>query len=167
MTVIERGTLEVLVGLVILPAAAGPLLARWACNRAKRSGLSPAFVRGLRGLCTVAWVSLVLAGLLVILGPPPFLSTLTITGIAGVTVSLALQTTLQNLVAGLMLHSRRFLRPGDVVQFNSISGTVVGLGPVSTVIRLEDGTLAFVSNANLLGGPLINRTASTRLSGEY
>lgn len=162
----DRFVLEIL-GLVLVPGIAGPFLARWAGDWAKRSGSTPARVRGIQILVTVAWLALVVAGLSVTLGPLSFVSTLTASAIGGIAVTLALQTTLQNLVSGVFLLQHRFLRVGDTVQFSGMKGAVVGFGLVSTVIRLEDGTLAFVSNSNLLSGPLINFSAAKRLAGEY
>lgn len=156
-----------LAGLVLVPGIAGPLLSRWVKDWAKRSGSTPATVRGLQIAITVSWVALVVVGLSVTLGSVSFLSTLTFSAIAGIAVTLALQTTLQNLVAGVLLLQHRFVRVGDAVQFSGLKGTVVGFGLVTTVIKQSDGTLAFVSNSNLLGGPLINFTAADRFSGEY
>lgn len=153
--------------LILVPGIAGPFIARWAGNRAKRAGSSPARVRGIQILITVAWASVVVVGISVTLGPVSFLSTLTFSAIAGIAVTLALQTTLQNLVAGILLLEHRFLRVGDRVQFSGMKGTVVSFGLVTTVFKLEDGNLAFVSNSNLLSGPFINFTAATRLAGEY
>jgi small-conductance mechanosensitive channel len=158
--------LEVLL-FILVPGIAGPLIARWAGNREKRAGGSPARVRGVQVLITIAWVALVAIGISATLGPISFLSTLTFSAIAGIAVTLALQTTLQNLVSGIILLNNRFLRVGDLVQFGGMKGGVVGFGLVTTVIKLEDGTLAFVSNSNLLSGPLINFTAGRRLAGEY
>jgi len=153
--------------VILVPMVVGPLLSKWAGDREKRLGANPAKVRGVRILITVAWVSLVAVGISITLGPISFLSTLTFSAIAGIAVTLALQTTLQNFVAGIILLQHRFLRVGDVVQFSGTKGTVVSFGLVTTVIKQEDGTLVFVSNSNLLSGPMINRTAGTRLSGEY
>ncbi|HZY69499.1 MAG TPA: mechanosensitive ion channel domain-containing protein [Thermoplasmata archaeon] len=154
-------------GLVIVPAIAGPLLTRWAAARSKRAGSTPARVRGIEVLITIAWIAIVAVGLSATLGSISFLSTLTFSAIAGVAVTLALQTTLQNFVAGILLLQHRFLRLGDIVQFGGVKGSIVGFGLVTTVIKLSDGTLAFVSNSNLLSGPLVNLSAGDRLSGEY
>lgn len=167
MTLLDDALLVDLVVLVVLPGVAGSLAARWAGGWAKRSGASPAKVRGIQIAITVLWVVLVVVGLSVTLGPISFLSTLTFSAIAGIAVTLALQTTLQNLVSGVILLQHRFLRVGDSIQFSGMKGSVVGFGLVTTVIKLDDGTLAFVSNSNLLSGPLINHTASQRLAGEY
>jgi small conductance mechanosensitive channel len=153
--------------LILVPGIAGPLLARWAGGRQKRLRASPARVRGIQIVVTVAWIAIVIVGVSVTFGPISFLSTLTFSAIAGIAGTLALQTTLQNLVSGIILLQRRVIRVGDVVQFSGIKGKVVAFGLVTTVIKLEDGTLAFASNSNLLSGPLLNFTAATRLAGEY
>jgi small-conductance mechanosensitive channel len=153
--------------LILVPALVGPLLAHWAGNLVRRRGGTPAKVRGLRILVTVLWASLVGLGLSLTLGSISFLSTLTFSAIAGIAVTLALQTTLQNLVAGLILLQHRSIRVGDLVLFSGAKGVVASFGLVTTVIKLDDGTLAFVSNSNLLSGPLINYTAPKRFAGEY
>lgn len=153
--------------LIVGPVAVGPLVSKWAGNAAKRRGATPARVRGISITITVIWVAILAVGLSATLGRVSFLSTLTFSAIAGVAVTLALQTTLQNLVSGVILLQRGFLRLGDAVQFSGLRGTVVSFGLVTTVLKLDDGTLAFVSNSNLLSGPLLNRTAATRLAGEY
>lgn len=153
--------------LILVPVIAGPLVTRAAGARARRGGATPAKVRALESVITIAWVAIAAVGVSVTLGTFSFLSTLTFSAIGGVAVALALQTVLQNFVSGLILLQNRFLRVGDVVQFSGLKGTVTALGPVTTVLRLEDGSLAFVSNANLLSGPLVNLSAAKRLAGEY
>ncbi len=156
------------VGLLILaPVVVGPFVVKWVGDREKRLGASPARVRGLHVALTVAWIAVAAAGVVLVLGPISFLSTLTFSAIGGIAVTLALTTTLQNIVSGVILLGQRSLRVGDVVSFSGVKGSVVGLGLVTTVIRLDDGTLAFVSNSNLLSGPLVNFTAAHRLAGEY
>lgn len=162
----EQFWLELLV-LVVAPCVVGPILTRMVADRAKRRGENPAHVRGIEVTFTVGWVAVAAVGVSLTLGPVSFLSSLTFSAIAGIAVTLALQTTLQNLVSGLILVQNRFLRVGDQIQFSGLKGAVVGFGPVTTVIRLEDGTLLFVSNSNLLSGPLLNFTATKRLAGEY
>ena len=162
----EQLLLEILL-LIVAPVIVGPLITKWVGDREKRLGGTPAKVRGLRVLITVIWVAVVGFGLFLTVGTISFLSTLTFSAIAGIGVTLALTTTLQNLVAGLILLQERSLRVGDLVQFSGTKGKVVAFGLVTTVIKLDDGTLAFVSNSNLLSGPLINFTAGKRLSGEY
>ncbi len=167
MAVLDDQFVLEIVCLIVVPVIVGPLITKWAGDRAKRRGGTPAKVRGLRILITVAWAGLAAFGLFLTVGSISFLSTLTFSAIAGIAVTLALTTTLQNLVSGIILLQHRYVRMGDLVQFSGVKGTIVSFGLVTTVIKLEDGSLAFVSNSNLLSGPLINFTAAKRLSGEY
>ena len=116
---------------------------------------------------TIVWVAVAVFGISTAIGPVSVLSTLTVSAIASIAVTLALQTTLQNLVAGFILLRNSFLRVGDSVTISGIKGTVVEVGLVDTVLRTEDGTLVFMANSTLLSGPLLNATASQRLQGEY
>ncbi len=156
-----------LVLFVALPVAVGYFASRWACNNAKRRGWSPVAVRTLRIVTTIVWVSVAVAGATSTLGRINFLSALTVSAIAGIAITLALQTTLQNMIAGFILINRSFLHMGDSIQISGIKGTVVSVGTVDAVLRTEAGDLVIVSNSNLLAGPLINYTAAKRLSGEY
>lgn len=153
--------------LIVVPAVAGYSLSRALGDFAKKRGWPPASVRTLRAVITVIWVGIVVADSAATLGSYSFLSALTVSAIAGLAVSLALQTTLSNILAGFILVQQRFLHLGDNIQFSGIKGTVVGMGLVEVVLRTESGALAMLSNANLLAGPTINFTATQRLAGEY
>ena len=153
--------------LLLVPVAAGILLTRGVGNAMRRRGSSPRAVRSVRVLVTVIWVAVVVAGVELAFGPFPILSTLTVSAVAGIAATLALQTTLQNVIAGFTLLRYRFLRLGDIIQMGGVKGSVVSVGLLAVVIKLESGALATISNANLLSGPMINYTAAERLAGEY
>jgi small-conductance mechanosensitive channel len=152
---------------IAVPAVAGYFVSRWAGNAAKRQGWSPVKVRLLRVVITILWVAIVIAGTAATLGSFSFLSALTISAVAGIAITLALQTTLQNILAGFILLRERFLHLGDVIQISGVKGTVVGIGLIEVVVRTENGALAMVSYSNLIAGPMINFTAAERLAGEY
>lgn len=152
---------------IAVPALAGYLLTRWAGDTAKHRGWPPLRVRTLRVIITIVWVAIVVAGTAATVGSFSFLSALTVSAIAGIAITLALQTTLQNILAGFILIQQRFLHLGDQVQIGGVKGTVVGIGLVAVVVKTETGALAMVSHSNLLAGPLVNFTAAQRLSGEY
>lgn len=162
----ETIVLDVLL-LIVLPAVVGYLLARWAGDTARRRGWPPLRVRILRIVITVGWIAVVIADTAGTVGTFSFLSALTVSAVAGIAVTLALQTTLQNILSGFILIQQRFLHLGDQIQFSGIKGTVVSIGLVEVVLKTDAGALAMVSNANLLAGPMVNFTAAQRLSGEY
>ncbi len=152
---------------IAVPAIAGIFLTRWAGDAAKRHGSSPFVVRTIRVVLTIGWVAIVVGATASILGTFSFLSALTVSAVAGIAVTLALQTTLQNILSGFILIRGRFLHVGDSIQFSGVKGTVVSVGLVEVVIRTDAGALAMMSNSNLLSGPFINFTATQRLAGEY
>lgn len=166
MASIEEVALEAIL-TIIIPGVAGYLLSRWVGDTLRRRGWSHVSVRVARAVITIVWVAIVIGGVAVVLGSFSFLSALTISAVAGIAVTLALQTTFQNILAGFTLVQQRFLRLGDYVQFGGIRGTVVGMGFVEVVIKTDNGALMLVSNSNLVAGPLVNYTAAARLSSEY
>lgn len=166
MTVGELFYLEVAL-LILLPIAAGIPLSKWVGDAAKRRGSSPLVVRTLHIIVTVVWIAIVVVGVSLAFAPFNFLSALTVSAVATIAITLALQTTLQNLIAGILLLRGRFLRVGDVIQFSGVKGSVASIGLIEVVLKLEGQALAVVSTSNLLSGPMINYTALTRLAGEY
>lgn len=153
--------------LVVLPAVLGVWLSVRLGDIAKKRGARPSQVRLIRIALSLIGIGIAVWGLSVVIGPLTLLSTLTVSAIATIAISLALQTTLQNIIAGFILLRDRFLRLGDTVQFSGVKGTIVSIGLIEVVIRTDTGALAVVSNSNLLSGPLVNITAATRLAGEY
>jgi small-conductance mechanosensitive channel len=158
----------------IIPLAAavvfgvgGYLLANVAGRWLRRRGAPPAAIRWAR--FAISFVGLLIAGadLFVAFGPLTVASGLTLSAIVGLAATLALQTVIANVIAGFILLRDRMLRFNDRISIGGTTGTVMRLGLVTTWLRLDDGSLASVSNSTLLGGPLVNKTAMERLKGEY
>jgi len=159
---------------IILPVVAaavfalgGAVLSRSAAGWLRQKGAPPAAVRGARIGISLTGLLLAAAVLFVAFGPLTVAGGLTLSAVVGLAATLALQTTIGNVIAGFILLRNRVLRLNDRVSIGGISGTVVRLGLVTTWLRLEDGSLASVSNSNLLSGPLVNRSTAERLKGEY
>ena len=147
--------------------AAGFALAGWAKRRLMGRGAPPASVRWTRIAITTVAVLVAAVVATILLGPIGLVSGLTVSAIAGLAVTLALQTTLGNIIAGFMLVEDRMLRMNDLITVSGVTGHVVRIGLVTVWLRMDDGNLAGVSNLTLLGGPMINRSARDRLKGEY
>lgn len=77
-------------------------------------------------------------------------------GAAGLAVGLALQSTLQNVAAGMMLLLLRPFRVGDAIEVDGNAGTVVEVGLFTTELRTADGVFRLVPNAQLWNKPLLN-----------
>ncbi len=152
-------------GVLILTL--GVLSSRWAASRLLRHGATPRSVRGTRITITALSVLIAAAAVFILLGPISLVSGLTLSAIVGLAVTLALQTTLGNIIAGFMLLQDRSIRMDDTITVSSVTGRVVRIGLVTVWLRMDDGSLASMSNSTLLAGPMINRSARERLKGEY
>jgi small conductance mechanosensitive channel len=83
-------------------------------------------------------------------------SLIAVLGAAGLAVGLALQGTLSNFAAGVMLLLFRPFKVGDVVEIGGITGSVVAVKIFSTVMTTADNIMITVPNAQVWGGTIKN-----------
>lgn len=150
-------------GVLIVEEVGGFIIGRVA----KEAGAGPTVTRdiktGLRGAAGILIVSYFVS----FIGLSSLFTGLTVSAVLAVAVSLALQTTLTNVISGLLLFNDGVLRLGDTIEYSGKKGKVVRVGLRNTWIRSEGGLLTVVSNSALSGGPLVNYTATDRLSKKY
>lgn len=79
-------------------------------------------------------------------------------GAVGLAIGLALQGTLQNIAAGIMLLALRPLRIGEYVEVGSVTGTVEEIGLFATRLRAADGIYVLAPNSTLWTQPVKNFT---------
>ncbi|PYB70912.1 mechanosensitive ion channel family protein [Rhizobium wuzhouense] len=77
-------------------------------------------------------------------------------GAAGLAIGLALQGTLQNIAAGIMLLVLRPFRVGEYIETGAITGTVVEIGLFATELRTPDGLYRLAPNSILWNVPITN-----------
>ncbi|MCE4619507.1 MAG: mechanosensitive ion channel family protein [Desulfurococcales archaeon] len=77
-------------------------------------------------------------------------------GFAGIVVGLATQSTLSNLVSGLMLLIEQPLRIGDPVTVKNYSGIVAGMNVFSTLIRTWEGPIVRIPNNDVFNTVIVN-----------
>lgn len=77
-------------------------------------------------------------------------------GAVGLAVGLALQGTLQNIAAGIMLLVLRPFRVGEFVDAGSVSGTVQEIGLFATELKTFDGLYILAPNSTLWNAPVKN-----------
>lgn len=77
-------------------------------------------------------------------------------GAAGLAIGLALQGTLQNIAAGIMLLILRPFRVGESIETKDVSGTVQEVGLFATELRTGDGLFQLVPNSLLWNTPVKN-----------
>jgi len=83
-------------------------------------------------------------------------SVLTILATAGLAVGLALQGTLSNVAAGVMLLIFRPFKVGDFVDAGGVAGTIEAIGLFSTRLNTPDNVHIVVPNAGIYGGTIKN-----------
>jgi small conductance mechanosensitive channel len=87
-------------------------------------------------------------------------SLLAVLGAAGLALGLALQGTLSNIAAGIMLLWLRPFRIGDYIEVNGTSGRVEETGLFACIVRTYDGARLFAPNSTLWNFALRNDTAA-------
>jgi len=89
-------------------------------------------------------------------------SLIAVLGAAGVTIGLALQNTLQNVAAGMMLLILRPLRVGENVNIvGKAEGTVEEIGLFMSRVTQTEGATIWLPNSLIWGSPIINYSRKT------
>ncbi|MFT0860124.1 mechanosensitive ion channel family protein [Ancylobacter sp. G4_0304] len=86
-------------------------------------------------------------------------SIIAVLGATSLAIGLALQGTLTNLAAGVMLLLFRPFRVGDAVEVGGESGTVKGLSLFTTEIASGDNVQVLIPNGKVWGSPIVNKSA--------
>ncbi len=140
------------------------LLIRVVSAVAKRAGVVSSVSRSIREVVTIVWIVFAVQGVARITGFSSDFATLTVSGVVGLAISLGLQATLSNIIAGLLLFHDGTLRLNDIVEYGAVKGRVVKVALRSTWIRNDQDNIVIISNSTLSNGPLTNYTALERLS---
>lgn len=77
-------------------------------------------------------------------------------GAAGLAIGLALQGTLQNVAAGLVLLFLRPFKVGDYIESSNVSGIVQEIGLFATELKTLDGLYVLAPNSEVWGTPITN-----------
>ncbi len=86
-------------------------------------------------------------------------SLIALLGAAGLAVGLALQGSLQNFAAGVMMIVFRPFKAGDFVEAGGTSGVVEAINIFSTTMRTGDNREIIVPNGSIYGGSITNYSA--------
>jgi small conductance mechanosensitive channel len=153
-------------GAALLILVIGLLIAAWASRLvggvARRTPhVDPTLVPVLGTVVRYAILILVLVVALGQLGVQTA-SLLAVLGAAGLAIGLALQGTLQNIAAGIILLYLRPFRIGDTIETPAVMGKVEQIGLFVTHLQTLDGLFYFVPNSALWNVPLKNHTRNPR-----
>lgn len=89
-------------------------------------------------------------------------SVLAVLGAASLAIGLALQGTLGNVAAGVMILLLRPYRAGDRVELNGRQGRVVGMDLFNTKLLDYDGLTLYLPNGKVFGDMIVNVTQAGR-----
>ncbi|MBT8442075.1 MAG: mechanosensitive ion channel [Gammaproteobacteria bacterium] len=87
-------------------------------------------------------------------------SLLAVLGAAGLAVGLALQGSLSNFAAGVMIVGFRPYKVGDFVEAGGVSGVVEQVQIFTTVMRTGDNKKIIVPNSQIMAGEITNYSAN-------
>lgn len=155
---------ELIVVLAVI-AAGGTILTRLVRDVVLKAGGSKSVVTSITQWMGVLMLLAAAGAVTTVAGLSSYLTALTLSGIAGLAISLALQNTISNVIAGVLLQHDGVVRLGDDVQYGSggVRGEVVKLSLRTTWLRTQAGVVIVIANSSLSAGPVINYSAGARL----
>lgn len=143
----------------VLILVLGSLVARIASRALRRvtqlRGIDPTVGGFLAALVRYAILAFVLMAALSRLGVQTA-SVIAVLGAAGLAVGLALQGSLSNFAAGVLLVIFRPLRAGEYVDLGGVAGTIDQVQLFSTTMRTPDNKTIVVPNSKIIAGNIIN-----------
>jgi small-conductance mechanosensitive channel len=155
------------IGIVVIIVIVSELLLRVVCSVVRRSGGTPSNLRTITEVVRIVYVLIAAIAVASYTGVANSLTVLTLSGIAGLMVSLAIQPTLTNMISGYYMMREGVIRVGDAVVYGAIKGTVIRVALRNTWILTEKGDVAIVGNSTLFNGPLINTTRSASFAEKF
>ncbi|HBV77282.1 Protein involved in stability of MscS mechanosensitive channel [Vibrio casei] len=92
-------------------------------------------------------------------------SVVAVIGAAGLAIGLALQGSLANFAAGVLIVAFRPFKAGDYVEVSGVAGSVESIQIFQTVLTTPDNKMIVVPNGSVIGSPIVNysRHATRRM----
>ncbi|MFP8873473.1 MAG: mechanosensitive ion channel domain-containing protein [Myxococcota bacterium] len=131
------------------------LLRRNALRAMQRSKLDPSLVPFFASAVYYLALAVVVIAVLNLFGVQTA-SLVAVLGAAGLAVGLALQGSLSNFSAGVVLLILRPIRVGDFVEVSGNAGTVIEIGLFTTMLNTSDNIRIVVPNSNINGQTIKN-----------
>lgn len=140
----------------------GRIVARFIVNIARklltRSGMDEMLVDFVSSIANTVLLLFVVIAALNQLGVDTT-SLIALLGAAGLAIGLALQNSLQNFAAGVMIILLKPFKSGDFVEAGGVSGVVEKIHIFSTTMRTGDNREITVPNGAIYGGTITNYSA--------
>lgn len=151
-------------GVIVASGILLLLLGRILQALARRAGAAAFTIKSVGEGVRIVWVAVSVLAVVSAANLTSYLTVLTISGIGGLVVSLALQTMLSNMVAGVLLLRDRALLIGDIIACGGVKGRVIRIALRNTWVLTPEGDVAIIGNSTLAAGPMVNYSARARLS---
>ena len=119
-------------------------------------------------LTKVLRFSFLLLAILVSLGAVgiDFTALAVFSGAVGIGIGLGLQKIVSNFISGIILLLDKSIKPGDVIEIETVSGSTYGwvqhLGARYTSVRTRDGTETLIPNETFIDTPVTNWTHTNK-----
>ncbi len=123
-----------------------------------KTGMDPILVNFVASIVNSALLLFIIIAALDQLGVDTT-SLIAVLGAAGLAVGLALQASLQNFAAGVMLIIFRPFKTGDFVEAGGTAGVVETISIFSTVMRTGDNREVIIPNGSIYNGTITNYSA--------
>lgn len=145
-----------------LAALLGYLLIRLALRLLSRAlgrgALEPSLTHTLLTVCRLVLYFVLITVIMGQLGIPSS-SFVTLLGVFGLALSLAMQDTLANIAGGIFVLYTKPFKAGDYVELCGAEGTVRLIGFIHTTLATVDNKLIYVPNGQLSKGNIVNYSA--------
>jgi len=144
------------VAVLVIGVVLARLLSKGADRALTRSGrIEPTVAKFLSNIIKYALWVVVIVTVLTQFGVQTTSIIAALGGLA-LAVGLALQGTLSNVAAGVMILIQRPFRVGEVITAGIVNGDVVGIGLFTTEVLQPDGVYVMVPNNELWNKPIVN-----------
>ncbi|WNJ94279.1 small-conductance mechanosensitive channel MscS [Vibrio ruber] len=130
----------------------------------RKKDMDPAVVEFIHGLVRYLLFVIVLIAALGRIGVQTA-SVVAVIGAAGLAVGLALQGSLSNFAAGILIVAFRPFKSGDYVEVAGVAGSVESIQIFQTILKTPDNKMVVVPNSSVIGGAITNysRHATRRI----
>ncbi|HDZ9479140.1 TPA: small-conductance mechanosensitive channel MscS [Vibrio cholerae] len=138
------------IGNLVVKGVAGSV-----ANVLKKKEMDKAVVDFIHGLVRYTLFIIVLITALSRIGVQTA-SVVAVIGAAGLAVGLALQGSLSNFAAGVLIVAFRPFKSGDYVEIGGVAGSVDSIQIFQTVLKSPDNKMVVVPNSAVIGGAITN-----------
>ena len=149
------------IAIFVIGRIVAKLLKNIADRVMKRSGMDDMLRKFLRNILYAILLTFVIIAAISALGIQTA-SLVAVIGAAGLAIGLALQGSLANFAAGVLMIIFRPYKLGDLVEVAGTEGFVEVVDVFTTVLRLPDKTKIIIPNGQIMADRIINYTDATK-----